>query len=110
MVSFFYLLSVLLISNTPPEEKINKFTGFRTKESMKNQRNWDIAQREMIRFTRKLILPSIIFGCFFSVVEFYFLFVNHAENMFILLILIELILSIIMSILLYQHVKRCMKS
>jgi uncharacterized membrane protein len=110
MVSFFCLLSVLLISKTPPEKEINKFTGFRTKESMKNQRNWDIAQREMIGFARKLILPSIILGCFFSVVEFYFLFVEHAENMFILLLLIEVILSVIMFILLYQHVKRCMKS
>ena len=50
MISFFNSLAFLWISKMTPEKKINKYVGFRTKESMKNQRNWDLAQREMIRF------------------------------------------------------------
>ncbi|MDK3979460.1 SdpI family protein [Staphylococcus pseudintermedius] len=39
---FLFLLAIAFQHN-PPQE-INYFIGFRTKKSMKNQKNWEIAQ------------------------------------------------------------------
>ncbi|GAB7308504.1 MULTISPECIES: SdpI family protein [Enterococcus] len=106
MISFFNSLAFLWISKMTPEKKINKYVGFRTKESMKNQRNWDLAQREMIRFSKKLVFPSVVMGCAFLLAEIYFLFIYQSENLFSLLMIMEGIISVFMFAKMYLHVKR----
>jgi uncharacterized membrane protein len=46
-----------LITNTFPPKKINYLYGYRTSRSMKNQNNWDIAQRFS---TKKMIQGSLV--------------------------------------------------
>ncbi|HGH0906852.1 TPA: SdpI family protein [Staphylococcus pseudintermedius] len=40
---FFLFLLAIAFQHNPPQE-INYFIGFRTRKSMKNQKNWEIAQ------------------------------------------------------------------
>ncbi|HDU0728419.1 TPA: SdpI family protein [Staphylococcus pseudintermedius] len=52
---FLFLLAIAFQHN-PPQE-INYFIGFRTRKSMKNQKNWEIAQ---VAFAHQL---KVISGC-----------------------------------------------
>lgn len=103
MISFFNALTFLWIAKTPPEKAVNKQFGFQTKKSKKSQENWDIAQKEMIAYAEKVILPSCIIGFCFLIVEVY-LFFHWSENKFAVVLLIETLVPIISYLKLYFHV------
>ena len=57
---FMILLGVLFIK-TPPKN-INHIYGFRTKNSMKNQKNWDKAQIISGKYTKQFFSYSLYFS------------------------------------------------
>lgn len=105
MISFFNALTFLWIAKTPPEKAINKQFGFQTKRARKSQRNWDIAQKEMIAYSEKVILPSCIIGFCFLIVEVYLCF-HWSENKFAAVLLIETLVPIISYLKLHFHVSQ----
>ena len=105
MVLFFNALTFSWIAKTPPEKAVNKQFGFQTKRARKSQKNWDIAQKEMIAYAEKVILPSCIIGFCFLIVEV-FLFFHWLENRFAAVLLIKTLVPIISYLKLHFHVSK----
>lgn len=63
LVGIIFLLSVIVLHFFPPK-KINPLYGYRTSRSMKNQKNWDLAQDYsrilMMRYGVYLIALSLV--------------------------------------------------
>lgn len=80
-LSFFTLITGLWFFLKPPK-KINLFFGYRTKDSMKNYKNWNYAHY----FSGKLLilfsLILMIIGLFLSFIEF-----NQNSGNFVIIIL-----------------------
>lgn len=109
MISFFNALCFLWVAKTPPEKKIDKSMGFRTKKSMASQANWDKAQLEMIHFAQKAILPACVLGILFSVVEVYYL-IHWSENIFTAILLLELLVTVIFYLKMYFDVSKTLEN
>lgn len=59
--SIFMLLLGIIFSQSPPKD-INYFYGFRTKKSMKNQKNWKEAQTNFGKYTKKVFSYNTYFS------------------------------------------------
>lgn len=105
MISLFTALTFLLIANMTPEKRINRWYGFRSPKAKKNQANWDLAQKEMIAFAKRLVLPSFLIGLLFVAIEI-FLIIQGAGNTVITLLLLECIVPAILYLILYFHCDR----
>ena len=62
-----------LITHFFPPKKINQLYGYRTPRSMKNQHNWDVAQRFS---TKKMIQGSLVL----ILISFFKIFFNPTET------------------------------
>ncbi|WP_424684766.1 SdpI family protein [Enterococcus sp.] len=104
MISLFTALTFLLIADMTPEKRINRWYGFRSPKAKKNQ-NWDLAQKEMIAFAKRLVLPSFLIGLLFTAAEI-FLIVRGAGNTVMALLLLECVVPAILYLILYFHCDR----
>ncbi|EME7221465.1 SdpI family protein [Enterococcus faecium] len=105
MISLFTALTFLMIADMTPEKNINRWYGFRSPKAKKNQSNWDLAQKEMITFAKRLVLPSFLIGLIFTAAEI-FLIVRGAGNTVVAVILLECLIPAILYLILYFHCDR----
>lgn len=82
-----FLITFLIIYRFPPKN-INSFYGYRTKRSMKNQQNWNIAQT----FSAIQFLKSSILLLFVAIIG---LFTNLDQDIDMLLASIILVAAIV---------------
>lgn len=69
--SIFMLLLGIIFSQSPPKD-INYLYGFRTKKSMKNQKNWEKAQTNFGKYTKNVFGYSTCFSLitiFFDIIS-----------------------------------------
>ena len=62
IVGFVFALAALITLKFPPK-KINSIYGYRTSRSMKNQENWDLAQRFSSQLMLKQGLIMLALAC-----------------------------------------------
>ncbi|ARB39714.1 SdpI family protein [Mammaliicoccus sciuri] len=74
---FMILLGELMIKNPP--ENINHFYGFRTKKSMKTQKNWNKAQIICGKYTKQIFRYSLYISLILIVLDIYSL-ITKKEN------------------------------
>ncbi|HCM89030.1 MULTISPECIES: SdpI family protein [Vagococcus] len=85
------LMSLFLYLFSPPlyeyPQKINRFEGYRSKKAMKNQENWEKAQKLMITAYKKARKALLVLGILLIITEYLLFFVFHIDVLFLLIML-----------------------
>ncbi|UXS36906.1 SdpI family protein [Staphylococcus delphini] len=66
--SLFLFLLARVFQHHPPQE-INYFVGFRTRKSMKNQNNWEIAQVAFARQLKVIFKYTALYSIILCIVD-----------------------------------------
>ena len=99
LAGFVFVLAGLLMLTFPPK-KINSLYGYRSRRSMKNQENWDFAQKYSSKEMAKLGFLMILFSLLG-------LFIDPGEN---LSAVIGLLLVIALSVALFLRVEKAIQN
>lgn len=81
-----------------PPKKVNLFIGYRTKKSMKNQKNWDFANKYCGMLWLKIGASVLIITLLLSFL-FYLKIIIFTENIITIIIIIEIIIMILSGLL-----------
>lgn len=79
--SFMLFLIGKMLMDTPPRN-INKFSGYRTKKSMLNQENWNLAQITSNKYLYKTNVFLLMSSIPFVIIDVLFLFVTSNDSVF----------------------------
>ena len=98
-ISFFLMFFVL----KSVSKKINRFSGFRTKNSMKNQKNWEYANKTGSKLCLYMGFISLIFTLIFIKVF------DLNEINLIILVLIQFIMFLLINIITEYKLRKFIK-
>ena len=93
--SIFIILLGIIFIKTPPESR-NYIYGFRTKKSMKNQKNWDKAQIIYGKYTKQFFSYSLYFSLMPLALDIFALITKNDNTIFWSFIFQGLILCILL--------------
>ncbi|EJE11701.1 SdpI family protein [Staphylococcus epidermidis] len=93
--SIFIILLGIIFIKTPPESR-NHIYGFRTKKSMKNQKNWDKAQIIYGKYTKQFFSYSLYFSLMPLALDIFALITKNDNTIFWSFIFQGLILCILL--------------
>lgn len=102
--SIFLFILGKIFRQSPPE-KINNYWGFRSKKSMKNQDNWNKAQKEFGIQSEKLFMYTSLFSLTILLVDV-LLIVYSKDNLLILSLVIQSIILISLLLIIYLDVNK----
>lgn len=96
--SLFLFLLAHVFQHHPPQE-INHFIGFRTRKSMKNQKNWEIAQVAFARQMKVISGYTTLFSIILCIADIVFIIVDN-DTLFVTSIMIQsiVLVGILMSV------------
>lgn len=93
--SLFLFLLGNLFQNLPPQ-KINSYFGFRTKKSMKNQKNWEISQREIAIQLKKIFSYTCLYSTSLLILDIFLIILNKDTTLTFSIISQGIILSVLL--------------
>lgn len=91
---FLFLLGNVLQHVSP--QKINPYFGFRTKKSMKNQKNWEISQKAFSKYMTKIFSYSCLSSIPLLIIDILFITFQKDTLLTYSLIVQSLILVILL--------------
>lgn len=101
------LMSVLigrLFLNVPPQQ-INYFFGFRSRKAMKNQENWDRAQKLFAELFEKVFRYTLMVSVVIFVMDIAFLIAGY-DNLLLTSVISQAIILFVLCFAVYWHVNR----
>ncbi|MGV3274744.1 SdpI family protein [Staphylococcus sp. 11261D007BR] len=100
---FLFMLGNLFV-HYPPEH-INNYWGFRTKKSMKNNKNWKIAQKEFGIQSKQLYMYTSLFSLPLLLIDI-LLIIFYSDTILILSLVIQSVLLVLSLMLLYLNIHK----
>lgn len=93
--SLFLFLLGNLFQNFPPQ-KINPYFGFRIKKSMKNQKNWEISQKEIAIQLKRIFSYTCLFSISLLILDIFLIVLKKDSILTLSLTSQGIILSILL--------------
>ncbi|MDE9799699.1 SdpI family protein [Staphylococcus delphini] len=102
--SLFLFLLARVFQHHPPQE-INYFVGFRTRKSMKNQNNWEIAQVAFARQLKVIFKYTALYSIILCIADIVFI-ILHNDVLLIPSLMIQMLMLIGILLAVYLKVNK----
>ncbi|HHU6750984.1 TPA: SdpI family protein [Staphylococcus pseudintermedius] len=102
--SLFLFLLAIAFQHNPPQE-INYFFGFRTRKSMKNQKNWEIAQVAFARLLKVISGYTALYSILLCIVDIVLIVLEY-DSILVISMIIQAIVLIGILLAVYLQVNK----